>query len=70
MIDLLEARELQKEVEEKYGIHVHIHDQCGHGLWLGLDQENDTVKEYLVSRLEDKGCTAEVSESGLVIGVR
>ena len=70
MISIKEGRAIQLEIEEKYGVHIHIHDQCGHGVWFGLDEENDDVKEYILSRLRDEGADYQISESGLVIGTK
>ena len=68
MISIKDGREIQLEIEEKFGVHVHLHDQCGHGFWFGLDEKNDEVTEYITSRLRNMGIECQVSESGLAIG--
>ena len=70
MISIKTGRQLQLEIEERFGVHVHIHDQCGHGQWFGLDERNDEVKDYITNWLRERNIEYDVSESGQVIGTK
>ena len=70
MISIKTGRALQLEIEEKFGMHIHIHDQCGYGQWFGLDERNDEVTEYIVNWLTERGIEYDVSNNGQIIGTK
>ena len=65
-----EAGEMQKEIEEKLGVHIHLHDQCGGGLWFDLDEPNPEVMDYMIKYLKARDCKFKVSEDGTMISMK
>ena len=41
-ITLIDAGQLQREIEEQFNVHIHIHDTCG-GFYFTLDEPNEAV---------------------------
>ena len=47
MITYFDAADMQRDVEEKFGVHIHIHDTCG-GLYFSFDDEpSRDILEYV-----------------------
>jgi ribosomal protein L7/L12 len=47
-LTIAEVSALQKELEEKFGVKLHLHDACG-GQAFSLEKGGEEVKEYILA---------------------
>ena len=67
-ITLLDAGQLQREIEEQFNVHIHIHDTCG-GFYFTLDEPNEAVASYLTAFLTARGEKVTRTDDGLAFGL-
>ncbi len=64
-MNLFEAGDMQKEIEEKFGVHLHIHDQCGTDLWFHMEEPNEEVREFIENYMKENNHNLKVSDDGV-----
>lgn len=67
-INAMDAGEIKREVEYRFGVHLHVHDTCS-GFYFSLDERNDDAADYVDRYLTSRGETVVMSEDGLTMSI-
>lgn len=62
-MDFIQAAKLKRYIKDRFSMVLHIHDNCG-GLYISIDEPNETVKEFILAYCREIGVYVTVSEDG------
>lgn len=62
-MNFTEAAKLKRFIQQNFDVILHIHDTCG-GLFVSIDEPNDTVKEFILAFCRENGIPVTVSSDG------
>lgn len=56
---------LRKDLQERFGVYVHMHDACGaQSFSVEPDEMTDALREYLQQYFSGMGMTVQISDDG------
>ncbi len=62
-MNFTEAATLKRFIQKNFSVILHIHDTCG-GLYVSIDEPNESVKEFILAYCRENGISVTVSSDG------